>query len=282
MLRQFLNYCSIEKIYPYKWVNILNSAVFLRAFCRKKVRMIKIYPLREIQYQVNKSKDFNVVEDLDLVDEANGYVLTVRPFLVHLKDELILIDAGYGFHENGKSALVERIEEIGFYSTAITRVLISHLHKDHIGGIGQMINDQLVTYFPNAAIYIHEDEMIYTMNLADHTSYNTSILKGLQYHPQVNYLRGYEGEIIPGVRYEKVGGHVPHQMVFWIADEEDTVFYGADNLPQLSYLKYDMAFKNDINGKDAQESRRIWQKQMVDENWTVLFYHGKKTAIKKF
>ena len=244
--------------------------------------MIKIYPLREVQYQVNNTKDFNFVEDLDLVDEANGYVLTVRPFLVHINDELILIDAGFGLQLDGKSELVNRIEEIGFYPTAITKILISHLHKDHIGGIGYIENDKLETYFPNAEIFIHEDEMKYTMDLDGHTSYNYDIIKGLQYHPQVNYLRADKGEISSNITFEKVGGHVPHQMVFWIKDEEETIFYGADNLPQLSYLKYDMAFKNDVNGKDAQDSRRIWQKQMVDENWTVLFYHGKRTAVKKF
>ena len=244
--------------------------------------MIKIYPLREVQYQVNNSKEFNLVENIDLVDETNGYVLTVRPFLVHLNDELILIDAGFGIHQEGRSVLVERIEEIGFYASAITRVLISHLHKDHVGGIGYMENNKLVSYFPNAKIYIHEDEMIYTMALDGHSSYNYEIIKGLQYHPQVEYIRANEGEIIPGVRFEKVGGHVPHQMAFWISDEEDTVFYGADNLPQMSYLKYDMAFKNDVDGKVAQECRRVWVDQMKDENWTVLFYHGKRTAVKKF
>ena len=244
--------------------------------------MIKIYPLREVVYQVNKSKDFNYVENEDLVDEANGYVLTVRPFLVHIGDELILIDAGFGYHEEEKSALVERIEEIGFNATAISQILVSHLHKDHIGGIGKIVDGKLETYFPNAKIYIHEDEMIYTMNLGEHSSYNFEIVKALQYHPQVNYLRETKGEIIPGVTFEKVGGHVPNQMVFWIKEDEETVFYGADNLPQMSYLKYDMAFKNDVNGKDAQESRRIWQEQMVKENWTVLFYHGKRTAVKKF
>lgn len=244
--------------------------------------MIKVYPLREVQYQVNKSKNFQIIEDSDLIDEANGYVLAVRPFIIHKDDELILIDTGFGFHEGGESVLVKRIEEIGFYATAITRVLISHLHKDHVGGIGQIKENKLETYFPNAKIYIHEDEMTYTMALDNHMSYNLDIIKGLQYHPQVNYLRNNQGEIIPGVFFEKVGGHVPHQMVFWVKENNETVFYGADNLPQLSYLKYDMAFKNDIDGKAGQMSRRLWQKQMVDESWTVLFYHGKSTAVKKF
>ena len=244
--------------------------------------MIKIYQLREVQYQVNNTKEFNYVENLDLIDEANGYVLTVRPFLVHVGDELILIDAGFGLHQDGKSELVNRIEEVGFYATAVSRILISHLHKDHIGGIGRMVDNKLETYFPNAKIYIHEDEMMYTMALEGHHSYDYNIIKGLQYHPQVNYLRENEGQISKNIRFEKVGGHVPHQMVFWISDEDDIVFYGADNLPQKSYLKYDCAFKNDINGKDAQESRRIWQEQMKKENWTVLFYHGKSTAVKKF
>ena len=254
----------------------------MRSFCRKIVRMIKIYPLKEIQYQVNKSKDFQYVDDADLVDEANGYVLTVRPFIIHKGDELILIDAGFGFHEGEESVLVKRIEEIGFYATAITRILISHLHKDHIGGLGKIVDNRLETYFPNAKIYIHEDEMNYTMGLDGHSSYNFDMVKGLQYHPQVNYIREMEGEIIPGVFFEKVGGHVPHQMVFWIKEGTETVFYGADNLPQLSYLKYDMAFKNDVDGKSAQKSRQLWQKQMVDENWTVLFYHGKSTSVKRF
>lgn len=245
--------------------------------------MIKIYPLKEVQYQVNKTKDFQHIDNSDLVNEEDGYILTVRPFIIHIGDELILIDAGFGLHENNQSILVKRIEEVGFYSTAISRILISHLHKDHIGGVGKISNAKLISYFPNAKIYIHEDEMNYTMNLEKtNPSYDFNIIKGLQYHPQVNYLRETSGEIIPGVYFEKVGGHVPHQMVFWIKKDNQTVFYGADNLPQLSYLKYDMAFKSDIDGKSAQKSRKIWQEQMIEESWTCLFYHGKTTAYKKF
>ncbi|MFV0198208.1 hypothetical protein OBK01_08345 [Empedobacter falsenii] len=38
-----------------------------------------------------------------------------------------------------------------------------------------------------------------------------------------------QGQISNQVEFELTGGHVPFQQVFWIKENDETVFYGADN-----------------------------------------------------
>jgi hypothetical protein len=70
--------------------------------------------------------------------------------------------------------------------------------------------------------------------------------------------------------------------VFWIKEGNETVFYGADNIPQQSYLKYHLAYKSDFDGKRAMNLRIKWEKEAVENHWKVLLYHDLEKAVLEF
>jgi hypothetical protein len=70
--------------------------------------------------------------------------------------------------------------------------------------------------------------------------------------------------------------------VFWIKENNEIIFFGGDETPQLNQLKNRFVAKYDFDGKKAMELRQQWWQQGEQENWTFLFYHDVKNPSKSF
>jgi len=147
------------------------------------------------------------------------------------------------------------------------------LHKDHIGGIGYFENNSFKGNFPNASVYIQQRELDFAWTQQDSPSYDFELVEKLAALPNLVVLNDDNGKISDEIVYKVSGGHTPFHQEFWIKEKGQTVFYGADNLPTSSYLKYDIAYKTDYDGKRAMEERIVWKKQAKTEHWGILFYH---------
>jgi len=241
---------------------------------------MKIIPLLEGIFTVKKDKIFTPITRGE-VTTADAGLLTmgICPFLVVLPDDLILLDTGLGFTSNGKPTIVKLVEAAGYKAEDVTRIPLSHLHKDHAGGLGTVTPDGFVPNFANAQVYLQENELKYALDQISSHSFNQDMLEHIAAMPNLVFMdeKGTVGDFI---NYEVTGGHTPFHQVFWVKDEGQTAFYGADNLPQKSYLKFHIAYKSDFDGKKAMEDRQNWEQQAKDENWTVLFYHDiSKNAV---
>jgi len=243
---------------------------------------MKVIPLLEGVYYVDTKKDFHYIsDDIEAKRPADGYNLIVRSFLIQTKTDNILIDCGYGSELDCEPIIIKKLREHHVEPNQITKVLISHLHKDHINGIGNWVGEQFVCNFPEAKIYIQQREYDYAIAQTNN-SYNYERLKKLKSFKNIVWMNDENGAISNEITYEVTGGHVPFQQVFWIKEDGETTFYGADNLPQLNYFKYHAAFKNDVDGVKAMEDRLRWEEEAKKEHWNILFYHGKRTDTKQF
>lgn len=79
------------------------------------------------------------------------------------------------------------------------------------------------------------------------------------------------------IHYKVTGAHSPFHQVFWIKENNETIFFGADDAPQLQQMKHRFVAKYDYDGKKAMELRREWWEEGQKEGWTFLFYHDIKT-----
>lgn len=244
---------------------------------------MKIIPLIEGVFTVTPTKDFTRIA-IDESETGNKGHLTMAicPFLIELHNELILLDAGLGFKENGKPIIVTLIEEAGYKASEVTKVVLSHLHKDHVDGLGYIDNGTLVQNFPESEIYIQHNELQYALNEINSHSFNQEILEEIANFPNLVLLTETKGGIGDYINYEVTGGHTPFHQAFWIKGDNATTFYGADDLPQRNYLKFHIAYKSDYDGKTAMENRLKWEQQAKEQNWTVLFYHDIKKNILRF
>jgi len=241
---------------------------------------MKVIALNEGIYNVTKEKVWTPASQQS--SEIQGNALSLCPFLVIYDQELILLDTGLGVFQDGKPIIVSLLEKAGYNPENITKVLLSHLHKDHTGGIGYFVDEVFVQNFKNATIYLQNKELEYALTQGDNPSYDIRIIAQLSTLQNVYRQEEVTGIIQDGISFEMTGGHSPYHQAFWIKSNNETFFYGADNLPVASYLKYSTAYKSDFDGKKAMELRKQWGVQAKENHWSVLFYHGWDHNIIKF
>ncbi|WP_062699596.1 MBL fold metallo-hydrolase [Chryseobacterium indologenes] len=240
---------------------------------------MRIIPLKEGNFSASRTKDFTLLT-AENSDTVKGIRMSVQPFLIITDHDYILLDAGIGWkNQNGRTVVSEILEKENIKPEQITKLLLSHLHKDHIDGSIRYTTNGFEPVFPNAEIYIQKRELDYAIENKDNPSFDFDILEKLISLPGIVWMNEDKGQITDEISFEVVGGHTPFMQVFWIRENNETVFYGADDLPQESYLKYHLAYKTDFDGRKAMELRLKWQKEAVEKRWKILLYHDLDKAV---
>lgn len=243
---------------------------------------MKIIPLREGNFSTSKTKDFTLLTEENF-DTIKGIKMSVTPFLIIIEKDIILLDAGIGWkNENGKTVISEILDKENIHPNQVTKVLLSHLHKDHIETVITRNQNGFEATFPNAEIYIQKRELGFAMENQGNHSFDFDTLEKLIELDNIVWLDEDKGSITDEISFEVVGGHTPFMQVFWIKENNETIFYGADDLPQESYLKYHLAYKSDFDGRKAMDLRIKWQKEAMENHWKVLLYHDLDKAVVEF
>lgn len=248
--------------------------------------MAQIIPLMEGSFTVDASKafiPFDVQSD-DLQQRNRGSLLVeIQPFLLITAHDYLLLDTGLGFRTSqGNLQLHQNLIDNGINPSDITKVLMSHLHKDHAGGL--TLKDektgQVSLSFPQAKYYINKEEFAYGME-QDGKSYQAAEFESLQNSDNL-ILTDDSGTIDDYIHYQVTGAHSPHHQVFWIKDEGETYFFGGDVAPQLSQMKNRFIAKYDYDGRKCMELRQQYVKEGTAEKWFFLFYHDINTPYYQF
>jgi glyoxylase-like metal-dependent hydrolase (beta-lactamase superfamily II) len=245
---------------------------------------MKIIPLIEGSFTVDQSKrfvPFNLEAD-DLQSRSKGSILVeIQPFVVITEEDTILFDTGLGYRlPDGTLQIHQNLISAGINPMEVTKVMMSHLHKDHAGGIASKDphSGEYHLNFPSATYYVQGRELDYAFEKGLY-SYIPEELAPLQGTDKVVILQNDEGLIGPNIQYQVTGGHTPFHQVFWIRIGRETVFFGGDDAPQLGQMKNRFIAKYDYNGKRCMELRKQWWEEAGNEHWTMLFYHDVKSPI---
>ena len=245
---------------------------------------MKIIPLSEGVFTIDKTKLFMPfdTETDDLQQRPVGSLLVeVQPFVVVTNKDVLLIDAGLGFTKNGELQLFSNLKTNGIKPEQVTKVLMSHLHKDHAGGIS--VRDRFGDYrlsFPQATYYVQRQELAFAQEIG-FPSYLTEELSALEGSRNVVFLEG-DGVIDDYIRYQITGAHSPYHQVYWIEEDGQTVFFGGDDAPQLQQMKSKFVAKYDFDGKKCMQLRQQWWQEGQEKHWTFLFYHDVKSPVVSF
>ena len=237
---------------------------------------MKIIPLSEGRFTVDASKKFIPFLPSDsLTERSKGSLLVeIQPFVVITKEDVILLDTGLGFTDTqGNLQLHNNLIKEGINPLDITFVLMSHLHKDHSGGISKKdtFSNQRWLSFPNAKYVINRNEWETALHSTT-SSYIPEYIQPLIASDQLMLIEG-EGHIGDHIRFAMTGGHSPWHQVFWIEEENEIVFFGGDVAPQLVQMKTKFIAKYDYDGKLAAALRNQWADKGKMDSWTFLFYH---------
>lgn len=243
---------------------------------------MKIIPLSEGSFTVDQTKKFipfEVNKD-DLQQRARGSLLVeIQPFAIITSKDILLLDTGLGFaDEKNQLQIHKNLSLHGVNPSDVTKVLLSHLHKDHSGGIALPGKKQLS--FENATYYINRLEWDFAFQKG-FPSYVTEDFACLNNNKHLQFTEG-NGTIDEYIHYEMTGAHSPFHQVFLINENDEKVFFGGDVAPQLQQMKNRFKAKYDYDGAKAMELRMKWRQTGEKEKWTFLFYHDIKAPLYRF
>jgi len=244
---------------------------------------MNVFPLSEGTYTVDDTKTFIPFDALHdrLEDRPGSLLVDIVPFLIKTKNDLVLMDPGLGLESPaGDFWIHENIKRSGFSPDDITLVLLSHLHKDHCGGVCYGKNGVFNLMFPRALYYCQEKELAYALAQKNSPSYEYEKLTFLQHSPNLVLQQG-DGIVSPGIRCEVSGGHTPWHQVFLTDQGNGIFFFGGDVVPQPSQIIRRFVAKYDYDGKRSASRRQEYAERGVKEGWVFLFFHDAKVAMAK-
>src|SRR5207244_1243640 len=129
---------------------------------------MKIIPLSEGTFTVDKTKlfvEFNEAEH-QLQNRPGGSLLVeIQPFVIVTSNDILLLDTGLGFKKNGSLQLHQNLGANDIHPSDVTKVLLTHLHKDHAGGINteNSAGHRRQLSFVNAKFYLQERELNFAL-----------------------------------------------------------------------------------------------------------------------
>lgn len=259
---------------------VIINCELLITFPSKKYHYMKIIPLSEGSFTVDASKKFvpfNNAED-ELQERNRGSLLVeIQPFVIITQNDIVLLDTGLGlFDESNQFQIYKTLKANGIYPDDVTKVVMSHLHKDHIGGLVNPFTRQLS--FEQATYYVHKRELEYALEQGN-PSYETESIEILKNADQLQLVDGDSGNIDGYIFYEITAAHSKYHQVIWLKEGGQTLFYGADDASQLKQMRRRFAAKYDYDGKKADTLREKWWQQGNEEGWKFLFYHDVKHPV---
>lgn len=242
-----------------------------------------IIPLSEGTFTIDKTKlfiPFDQEKDVLHTRSAGSLLVEIQPFVVITSKDILLLDMGLGFSQHGKMQIHQNLINAGINPSEITKVLLTHLHKDHAGGVSEN-SDHHKLSFPNALYYLQGKELNFAFEKGI-PSFIPAELIALKNSKQVVLLNDDKGTIDDNITYQLTGAHSPFHQVFWIKEENETFFFGGDDAPQLQQMKHRFVAKYDFDGRKAMELRRTWWELGQQGKWTILFYHDVKNPTWSF
>lgn len=247
---------------------------------------MKVIPLSEGTFTVGKDKKFIPfnLELHKLQDRSTGSILVeIQPFAIVTSNDILLLDTGLGFsNADGTLQVHQNLIDNNINPMEVTKVILSHLHKDHSGGISRedKVLQQKFLSFPNATYYVSKNEFDFAIEKGS-PSYTPEEFNILRNNDKVIFT-GDNGTIDDYIQYDLTGAHCPYHQAITIKEEGQTIFFGGDVAPQYMQMKNKFIAKYDFDGKKCMELRQQWWEQGQKEGWTFLFYHDIKTPVYDF
>jgi glyoxylase-like metal-dependent hydrolase (beta-lactamase superfamily II) len=223
-------------------------------------------------------------------DDENRIDLALRVFLYDFGEKKILIDGGIGdYHgekfesrfdiRTKKDPLTKVIETSSYKVEEITDIVITHLHFDHVGGLGTVIDEEFTPVFPNARIHLHKKHWEYAKNptMRDSGSFQKKYFMPLvEYYierNQVHWVDVEEGTLIESgekrLWFKTSHGHTPHQ----IHPFDQSIIYMADILPTSNHLGIPWVMGYDINpGQSVVDKAELYE-FILEKNLALVFEH---------
>lgn len=200
---------------------------------------------------------------------------SVNAYVVEGGGETVLIDAGGRGAFDGMGHLGEALEAAGYAKEDIGRVLVTHLHPDHIGGLAQDGQPD----FPNATLHVHQADIDFWTN-SDNASEGSRQYFDLAQATLDAYgdkLQPFDedGEVAGGFTAMHLPGHTPGHTGYRIGDGPKALTVWGDivHVGVFQFPKPEAAIGFDVNPEQAVETRKKLFEQAAGEGMRIAGMH---------
>jgi len=222
-------------------------------------------------------------------DDLNRIQLSLRVMLIETKKRKILIDTGIGDYHGKKfderfgvlgteNPLIKSLrEQLNLQPESITDLIVSHLHFDHVGGLGGGETHHCL--FPKAKIHLHEKHYDYALNptIRDagsfHQEYFRPMIEDKNQQGLVHWLSGEEGIVIEDdgdlINFKCSHGHTP----FLVHPYDEKFIYMADLVPTAAHVPLPWVMGYDISPGITTKDKKRFFDFIIEKNLTMIFEH---------
>lgn len=219
-------------------------------------------------------------------DEMNRIDLALRLTLIKTASKIILIDTGIGDYHGDKfdqrfgiigelSPLEKALAEINLLPSDITDLIISHLHFDHVGGIGKLIDGKMEPVLKNAMVHLHRQHFDYSQNPTERDTgsfqieYFKPVLDWYREHNQLHFVEGMAGDVMPGIKFKCSMGHTP----FLLHAYDEKFIYMADLIPTSNHVNIPWVMGYDISPGVTTQDKKEFLQFIFENHLTMIFEH---------
>ena len=205
-------------------------------------------------------------------DDQNRIELALRLILIKDGNKNILIDTGIGDYHGEKwetrFGVVGKPEDI-------TDLIISHLHFDHVGGIGKMVDGKIEPVLKNATIHLHKKHFEYSKQPTDRDSgsfqieYFLPVIKWYEDHKLVHFVDGMAGDVVAGIKFKCSMGHTPYLLHAY----DDKMIYMADLIPTSNHVHIPWVMGYDISPGVTTVDKKEFLTFIEQKHLTMIFEH---------
>ncbi|MGE3608500.1 MAG: MBL fold metallo-hydrolase [Bacteriovoracaceae bacterium] len=223
-------------------------------------------------------------------DELNRILMSLRVMLIQTPNRNILVDTGIGDYHGDKfdqrfgvvgkkNPLIETLKKDYLLAPEdITDLIITHLHFDHVGGLGHEQNEH-VTLFPKATIHLHRKHYEYSLHptLRDagsfHQQYFRPLIEKADADGLIHWLDQEEGLLIEDgedkLYYKCSFGHTP----YLLHPYDEKFIYMADLVPTSHHIAVPWVMGYDIAPGQTTKDKVEFYNFIIQRNLTMIFEH---------
>jgi len=196
-------------------------------------------------------------------------LLSINILHIQTPERQLLVDTSVG---GDSSQLMISLRQAGIEPDAIDRIIITHGHGDHIGGI---INADGGFNFPSARYSVWKSEWEYWIDQAEqsHDPQDAARRNLLPIRERVDLI-DHEAEIVPGVCVLPAPGHTLGHIALLITSDGEGLLHivdAAHHPIQVTHTDWSPAF--DMQPDVSAQTRRLLFERAAWEKLLVMAYH---------